>query len=307
MIHRDIVEGSPEWHAIRLNNIGGSEIASLIGVQPQTRMSKFTLHMVKARKIPPPKLDDGPGSRIWYGKQMEATIANMAAELNGWKIEKGHYHTDDYCPGMACSVDYTILEPGIFETKMHFHGPGVMQVKNSDYIQHKEEWTGDQPPPYVIAQLQHEIACTNLTWGVIVVLTGGNLIDTYHYAASHRMIDGIREKVREFWADVKAGRVPNVDGTDSTAAALKALFPSQHNPVPISFVGDKEFMLGCVARINSLANKAASETADKAAKAYLESRLQGATSAVTDGYRISVSVNSANGGRTIRIREDHRR
>ena len=71
MIGLPIQENTPEWDAIRLENVGGSEVAALFGVQPDFAMSAMTLHLVKARRIEPPEVDDSPGSRIWYGRKMK--------------------------------------------------------------------------------------------------------------------------------------------------------------------------------------------------------------------------------------------
>lgn len=315
-------EGGAAWHARRLTNIGGSEIASLFATQAGWGQSKLALHLVKSGKIPPPPLDDGPGSRIWYGKRLEPVIAKMAAELNGWTIEKGYYHTDDECPGMGCSLDYVITEPGEKERALKFSGPGILQLKNSDYIQHKDQWVGNEPPFHIILQLQHEIACSGYSWGVIGVLKGGNEILAYHYPASIKMAAAIRSRITEFWDDVRGGRLPNVDATDSTADALRALYPTIENEKPLDFTGDKDFMLACVEFRSTAANNSASEKAYKTAKANLESRLQGKTYAIGDGFSVKVSapldkpdrvaepgeiIKGRKGGRTIHLREvtDH--
>jgi predicted phage-related endonuclease len=307
MIHRDIVEGEPAWHAIRLDNLGGSEIAGIFGVQAGWGQSAFTLHLVKARKIPPPPVPSDPGTLVWAGKHLEATIAKMAAEQEGWTLEKGYYCTDDECPGMACSLDYIITEPGLVETEQGFHGFGVAQIKNVSALQWRDEWNNGEPPFYILLQLQHELCCSGATWGVIAALVGGNEIHVYRYPASVRMATAIRDKVREFWEGVRAGQIPNVDGTDSTALALKALYPSKPTVRPIDFGGVQEFTDGCVQFLTTAANLKASKDHYAAAKAFMETMLKGETKAVGDGHKVDVSVNSANGGRTIRIREDHRR
>ena len=315
---REIVEGSEAWHGIRLDHVGGSEVAGLFGVQAGWGQSRMTLHLVKSRKIPAPPVDDSPGTRIWAGKRLEPVIATMCAEMFGWTIEKGYYHTDDECPGMACSLDYVITEPGPREIARGFSGPGVLQLKNSDYIQHKDQWAGSEPPFHIILQLQHEMACAGLGWGVIGVLKGGNEVLAYHYPASARIAAAIRAKVSEFWDEVRGGRLPNTDGTDSTADTLRALYPTVPNETPLDFTGDKEFMDACVQFRVTSANKSASEKAYVTAKNFLESKLQGKTWAIGDGFSVKVSaaqdkpdrlaeagetIRGRKGGRTIHVRE----
>ncbi len=77
--HPEIKPDTPEWHAIRMKHIGGSEISALFGVQPEFAQSAFTLFMVKSGKIPAPPVDDSPGTRIWYGKRLEPAIGALSA------------------------------------------------------------------------------------------------------------------------------------------------------------------------------------------------------------------------------------
>lgn len=282
-----IPEHSPEWHAIRLKNIGGSEIAGLFGVQAEYQQSAYTLHMVKSGRIPSPPIDSSAGSRIWFGTQLEPLIAKMAAELHGWKITKGGYCTDDWVGGMACSLDYTINKPGPEERALGFTGPGVLQIKNIDMIQHKQKWTGDEPPFPVLLQLQHEIACANVEWGVIVGLVGGNELPAYRYAARHKTIELIRQRVGEFWERIEAGRSPHVDGTNSTADALSALYPTLAGELPIDLSTDNEIAEICAGLVVATADRKGAEENEKSYKNRLDEKMAGRKKAFCNGFSIS--------------------
>jgi len=298
-----IAENTPEWHAIRLKHIGGSEIAGLFGVQPEFGQSRFTLYQVKSGRIPAPPVDDSPGSRAWFGRRMEPTIATLAAELYGWDIEKGGYCIANDTPGMACSLDYIITRPGSEEERLGFAGPGVMQVKNSDWLAHKRGWTGNEPPLWILLQLQHEIACAGFRWGLVACLVGNNELPAYRYAARPRIADAICQKVREFWADVQARRTPITDGTDSTAEALRAMFPSLPDEVPVDLRSHKRIEEVCVAYLIAQANLASSKRHFQAAKNDLEAILEGHTVAECEGFGISVAVTKERAPRPARLGE----
>ena len=283
-------ERSPAWHATRLNYVGGSEIAALWGVQPDYGQSAFTLHMVKSRRIPAPDVDDSPGSRIWFGIHLEPVIAAMAAELYKWDIENGGYYTDDTTPGMAASLDFVIKQPGPAERELGFTGPGALQIKNTAWLQWAQKWTNDQPPEFIILQLQHEIACAGFSWGVICVLVDGNQLPIYRYPARPRVIEGIREKVADFWAAVHAGKPPQTDASDSTAEALKALYPSVPSAVALDMNFNNRFPDLCVQFILARENKRASEEHYDLAKNEIESLLEGATWAESEGFKVHVAV-----------------
>jgi len=285
-----IAENTPEWHAIRLKYIGGSEVAGLFGVQPEFGQSHFTLHQVKSGRIPAPPVDDAPGSRIWFGRRLEPTIAILAAELHGWQIEKGGYCIADDMPGMACSLDYVIVRAGAEEERLGFTGPGVLQIKNSNWLAHKRGWTGNEPPLWILLQLQHEIACAAYTWGAVACLVGNDELPAYRYAARPRVADAIRQKITAFWTDVQAGRAPNTDGTESTAEALRAMFPSLPDEVPVDMRGQADIEEICVGFLTAQADLAASKRNFQNAKNALEARLEGHTLAECDGFGVSVAV-----------------
>jgi predicted phage-related endonuclease len=296
MIVSEIVEHSDGWHAARLKNIGGSEIAGLFGVQADYAQSAYTLHMVKSGRIPAPPVDNSPGSRVWFGIKLEPTIAALAAELYGWNIEKGGYCLDDTTPGMACSLDYLISEPGPEEIKLGFTGKGVLQIKNIDGIQFRQKWTGDEPPFPILLQLQHEIACSGCTWGVIIGMVGGNELPAYRYAKREKTIALIRKRVTEFWEGVRAGKPPLVDGTDSTAAAIAALYPTLGIEAPIDLSTDNELPEICAGLIVATADRKGAEANEQEYKNRLRDKLKGHKHGVCNDYAINGVFTKANPG-----------
>lgn len=226
MLDWTLVHGTDAWHARRLSAIGASEIASLFGLQSDFAMSAFTLHQVKSGLIPPPPVDQSPGTRVWRGKRLEPVLADMAAEQFGWQIRyPGPFAVDDKCEGMTSSLDAVIEAPAPDEEKLGFVGPGCLEIKHSQHRAFKQSWTNNEPPYQVILQSQHQLACSGLSWGVVVVDVGETGLIAYRYRARERTARLIRDAVAKFWEGVRDGVPPDPDGTESTAQALKALFP----------------------------------------------------------------------------------
>lgn len=296
MTVHQIAEHRPEWYAARKQNVGGSEIAALFHFQADYQMSEYSLFMVKSGRIPSPPVDDSPGSRIWFGVRLEAMIARMAADLHGWKIEKGGYCTDDTTPGMACSLDYIITEPGLAERSLGFTGPGVLQIKNIDWIQHKQTWIDDEPPPHILLQLQHEIACSGCSWGVIVGMVGGNQLPAYHYSARMKTIDLIRERVTAFWARVAERKPPLIDGSDSTTEALKGLFWASDDDRVHDLSSDNELPEICAALDIATADRKAAEAGENELKNRLFEKMAGRKRAVCSGWAINGVFTKPNPG-----------
>jgi hypothetical protein len=243
--------------------------------------------MVKSGRIPAPPVDDSPGSRIWYGKRLEPAIGSLCAELKNWSLRPGPYATDDQCAGMAASLDFIIDSPGPAEVALGFRGPGVLQIKNSDWFQHKRGWTGSQPPLPVILQLQHEIACSGFGWGYVVCLVGGNELEKFPYQARPRLADEIRLRVSDFWKGVRAGKPPLVDGTNSTADALAGLYPLPPNEAPIDLSGDNELPQICAGLLVATADRKGAEANERAWANRLAEKMAGHKRGACNGYLIN--------------------
>jgi predicted phage-related endonuclease len=213
------VHDTPEWHALRARHIGGSEISALFDLAPEDTpgyaASRFALWHIKAGNAPPPIVDN---PRVKWGLRLETLIAEAAGEENKWPVQKGGYFTDLECPGLGCSLDYVI------DYDPTERGPGVLEIKNVDWLVHKRSWD-TEPPPHILLQLMHQLAATGYRWGAVCCLVGGNDIRTYRYHANPKIIDAIRRKVRDFWQSIDEGREPPVDGSESAATVLKSLYP----------------------------------------------------------------------------------
>lgn len=295
--HWNIKPDTPEWHAIRAKNIGGSEAPGLWGKQAAWGMSAYTLWAVKSGLMQPPPVDDGPNTIIWAGKRLEPVIGTMAAEINQWAIQPGPYVTDDLCPGAAASLDFIIKEPGPEEIELGWTGPGVLQTKNCHLISHARDWTAGEPPFHVLLQLQHEIGCSGFSWGAISGLVGGTEIKTYRYAAWPGLIEENRHRVTDLWQHVRDRKPPHTDDSESTAKTLEVLYPPKPDKNPIDLTSDNELPEICAAVIVAKADVEAAERNLAAYENRLAEKMQGARHAFAQGYRISGTYNPGTAGK----------
>lgn len=254
------VANETEWHALRAKHVGASEVAALFGCQPDYAQSAYSLWQIKSGRIPAPEVD---GPRVRAGKILEAGIAQLVALQEGLKIEQWTgYAQSDTCPGLGCTPDYKVLADE----------PGLLEVKWADYLQHKRTWTDGEPPLHIQLQLQTQLHVTGMKWGAIGVLVGDKPI---YYRADYRPKIGaeIEKRVAAFWASVKAGQEPPVDGTDATAAALAAMFPEALPGESVDMDGDNEFPERWAALIQAKADRKAAEATETAAKNWLMAKI----------------------------------
>jgi predicted phage-related endonuclease len=263
-----------EWLKLRLDYIGGSETAALFHAQPGYGYSLFAMHHTKAKRIPERAIDS---ERMEAGTFMEPAIARWAAHREGWGLEQGGYAIDDTTPGLGASLDYQIRSHA--ETDPAFEGPGVLEIKNVSWQAWKNTW-GKRPPLFIELQAQHQIAASGFKWCAIACCVDGNSLHVWKRAARPRIIDELRKRIGTFWENVRNGTPPDVEGSDATADALKALYDVESDrkiEVPDDLAEQMHAM--CAALSQEREASKASETRQQAAKNFIKAVMQGAGSA----------------------------
>jgi predicted phage-related endonuclease len=269
-----------EWHHLRSQVVGGSEVAALFGAQPDYCLSLYGLWMVKAGRVPLPTVSN---PRTVWGLKLEAAIAEGCAEQEGWTIRKGSHVVDPVTPGMGCTLDFIIEsgEPG--------KGHGALEIKNVDRLVHARSWQDGEPPMHILLQHQHQMACTGYSWGAVGELIGGNELRIYRYEARPRLIADIRRRVREFWQSIEAGCEPSVDGSDTTTAILRALNLETIDEVA-DLTADNEAPEICAGLLHATEARKAAEHVENEFKNRLIQKLGPNRKARAQGFFISTAI-----------------
>jgi predicted phage-related endonuclease len=288
-IARDLPEA--EWHAIRARNIGSSEVAALFDLpadqMPAYMVRRFALWHIKAGDAPAP---DVSGERPKWGLRLEAAIADAVSEQEGWTVERGGYVADPTTPGLGCTLDFVI------EGDPAEDGPGVLECKNVDWLIYKRSWTGEEPPPHILLQLQHQLAATGFSWGAIAPLIGGNETRVYRYKARPKLIAEIRRRVREFWASIEMGLPPTPDGSSSASEVLASLYPELVDDA-VDMGSNNEWAEAAHALFSAAASRKAAKLAYDEAKNRVALLLDGHRRGYGNGWAVNCSITSANPGR----------
>lgn len=270
----------PEWHATRLRHVGGSEISALWGMQPAYALSHYALWMVKSGRVPAPEVDN---PRTRWGLRLEEAIAEAVAEEKGWSVTKGGYISDPTTPGLGCTLDYIATDAEGFD------GPGALELKNSDWLQHKRSWVDGEPPLHILLQLQTQIACTGYKWGAVACLIGGNQLEVYPYQARPKLIAEIRRRVTAFWRSIEEGAEPDVDGSESAAYAIRSLYPEVTDEL-VDLSEDTELPEICAGCLSTAEERKAIEKREAEFKNRLAAKISGHARVRAAGYWINTAV-----------------
>jgi predicted phage-related endonuclease len=282
---------TPEWHGRRAKVVGASEVAALYGVQQPYQLSHYALWHVKAGLVSRPSVE---GERIEWGNDLEDAIASVAARRYGWVIEKGQHVVDASCPGLGATLDFTITSDGSDMPR----GPGALEIKNVDWLQHKTKWTDNEPPTHILLQLQHQLAATGYSWGRVVALVGGNQLEVYEYEAKPKLIADIRKRVTAFWQSIEDNKPPAIDGSDGAFAALRELHTEIIDDA-ICLDGDNRFPEICTELFSATKARKEAEEKEKALKAELEQKLGPHKRGWSGGWAANFIINPGSPGKEV--------
>ena len=187
------------WLENRLLDVTSTEVSALFGLNPY--LSKFELYHQKKDKVVA-NIDDN--ERMAWGRRLEDSIAREFAYRNNFKVEQFDVYIRDEDSRMGSSFDYKIVSE---------KEPMILEIKNVDSLAYKNGWIEyDEetilPPDHISMQLQHQLEITGYNIGYIVALVGGNTMKVVKSKRDPNIGKKIREKVEEFWQEIKSGVQP---------------------------------------------------------------------------------------------------
>ena len=265
------IESEAHWHELRAKVIGSSEVAALFDASQY--LTKFELWHRKKGTLAADFQDD---ERKFWGRKLEPAIAAGIAEQRGWTLIKPEgYYPHATIPGMGCTPDFFCHDPE--------RGLGVMEVKNVDYLQFRQHWTGSEPPLAYILQLQDQLSCTGLSWGCIGALVAGNSPEVFVYDRHEQAIARIEEAVTAFWKSIEEGVEPPVVSKDYEI--MRELYPRAARS-EVDLTADNQLPELCADALMAQQQRIAAEKREKQIKAEIINRLKDAEAAKCSGFFI---------------------
>lgn len=197
--------GSPEWHQARLNSIGGSEIGTILGLNPWE--SPFYLWASKCGHIPPKVLDS---FAVKLGNILEPVILEqiLPDQHPDWEVYTTGTYQDGNIPYLHANPDALAKVDGEWV---------VVEVKTS-----RNYW--DVIPPQYLAQVQHYLMVLGLKRGVIVGLVGMDWVEFWVEADDFEQAV-ITQSAERFMQSVERNEAPDWDGSESTYQAVREMHP----------------------------------------------------------------------------------
>ncbi len=215
------------WLALREQNVGGSEVASLFyrWLHPDGETvvhhlyeappegstllgclspfkTGYRLWQEKSGKLMPDDLSYV--ERVQAGNFLEPALAEWAKSKWEWKLRKvRRYCTHGEVGGWGASLDYEVQEKGL---------PPV-EFKNIDALQFRDKWIADggeiiMPPLHYVLQLQHQIGAVGADHGWVVCCISGNELQRGRIERHQATQERIAAAITAFWQGVHSGVEP---------------------------------------------------------------------------------------------------
>jgi putative phage-type endonuclease len=212
----DFESNSPEWHEIRSHGIGGSEIGTIMGLNPWE--SAYALWAKRAGKIP----NSFTGNTATYiGNLLEEPILKMFAE--------NHPELEVFRAGTYQSKAVTFMQANPDALARHRETGEwfVVEVKTARYL-----W--DSVPEHYVSQVQHYMYVMGIKRAYLTALTGMEPFEAMIEADEFQQSIQVDMAIR-FWNNLAGDIAPDWDGSESTYQAVRQMHP---------LIEDREVELG---------------------------------------------------------------
>jgi putative phage-type endonuclease len=197
--------GSPEWHAVRAEGIGGSEVGTILGLNPWE--SAYYLHHLKTGELPQKQIDSFPA---WLGSALEPFIL-------GPMMQKMHPEIEVFTTG-------TYQHPAL--PFLHANPDALGKIGDEWIVieaKTSRNYWAEVPPAYV-SQVQHYLNIMGLKRGLLIGLVGMDPVE-YWIEADEFEQGAIEQVATQFWLGLEKKQPPTWDGSDSTFQAVRQLHP----------------------------------------------------------------------------------
>jgi putative phage-type endonuclease len=216
-----------DWLDVRKRGIGSSDAAAAIGLNPYK--SQLELWLEKTNRdvgLAKPNPDDDT-TPVFWGVVLEPVVASQYQRRTGNKVRKVNavlQHPD--VPWMLANIDREVV--GSNEVQ-------ILECKTAG-LNGARLWR-DGVPKYVEVQVMHQLAVTGKQAADVAVLLGGQQLEVYRIERDEALITQLIALERQFWHYVETDTPPPADGSESSEAALRLLYPADDGE-QLDFTGD---------------------------------------------------------------------
>lgn len=204
------VAGSPEWHQLRKNRIGGSEVGAIAGESKYE--SAYSLWAKKLELIP---TDNSDNEAMYWGRSLEPVIID--------RFERDHPELKlyrDVGTWVNNQYDFMLANPDAIYEKANGE-LGVLEIKTARFA---DDWDKGVPR-YYETQVQWYLNTLGLSEAYVAVLISGSDYREFVIEADRIWQQHDLDRVTEFLSCIETQTKPDWDGSEATLQAVRASHP----------------------------------------------------------------------------------
>lgn len=200
----------PEWHELRADRIGGSEVGAIVGASKYE--SAYSLWAKKCKLISDVVPDN---EAMYWGRALEPVVIDRFAEEHPELTL-----TRDAGTWVHTERDYQLANPdAIYQRTDGTYG--ILEIKTARY---GDDWS-DGIPQYYMTQIQWYLSTFSLSEAYVAVLFAGSDYREFFVEAQLMWQESDLAKVQEFLSCVSEQRKPEWDGAEATLMAVRQQHP----------------------------------------------------------------------------------
>lgn len=195
-----------EWLKCRKQGIGGSDIASIMGLNPYS--SAFEVYINKTTDY---ENDLSDNEAVYWGTVLEDTVAREFERRTGKRVRR--------CNAVLRSKEKSFAIANV--DRMICGERAGLECKTSNVFKHGEWENGEIPVAY-ICQCQWYMYVTGYEKWYIACLIGGQRFEQRCILRDEELIGHMLDKAEDFWENnVLKGEAPPMDGSVSCGEYIK--------------------------------------------------------------------------------------
>lgn len=230
-----------EWVKAREGSIGGSDAASVLGLNPYS--SPYALWAEKTGIVTPEDISNKEAVRL--GVFLEPYVAQRFSEVTGKKVRRENYilKNSDY-PWAHANVDRLVIGER-----------AGLECKTTSALNLSKFKGGEYPANYY-CQCMHYMAVTGYEKWYLAVLIGNHDFRVFEILRDEEEIAALMDAERKFWDCVVSNTPPCPDGLPATGEALDSIYADNGELVDLTPVcSDLREYLALKAQIKALEEK----------------------------------------------------
>jgi putative phage-type endonuclease len=193
-----------QWHDFRMNGIGASEVATIMGLNPYKSSIELFYEKIGQKEI-----YRGENAAMFWGTELEAIIAEkwqywdpaspgqetMIANFRANNIVRRCERVNRYITNPAFTHLFVSLDRRIY--KHGEKGEGALEVKTISGFS-ANQWESGIPPMYIV-QLQQQLLVCDFDYGELAILKDGREMEVLPFEKNETIQQSILERTRVFW------------------------------------------------------------------------------------------------------------